>query len=165
MESINKRKLIVVTGPMGSGKSTWVNKYLKTNSNVLVVSGDSIRFGLFGSSRNYSNEAKVFEIMKEQIHRYAEVSPNVTVIVEDTRLTATNYNRELIVFDADEFLFYELFVFNRTLRWILKNNKKRPVGERHPLTHIKESFNSFQEVNSSLFDFYNPITLMGNSNE
>jgi len=49
-------KLIIMCGVIGSGKSTWVRKYLETNPDTLVISKDDIRRMLHGGAYDYCPE-------------------------------------------------------------------------------------------------------------
>lgn len=97
-----KGKLIVLCGASGSGKSTWAHKqWLENNKEVVIVSRDSLREGLFGYDS--SNIEKYYsldnlnsceKLISEYSHELIQssLSRGKTVIVDNTHLKLKHIN-------------------------------------------------------------------------
>lgn len=83
---MNKRKLFVMCGGAGSGKSTWIKENLHTfEGSTLVVSRDQIRFLLVPEGEDYfSRETEVYAKFIDDIQFGLENADNV--IVDATHL-------------------------------------------------------------------------------
>ena len=80
-------KLIIMVGLPGSGKSTWINKFLKeANLDYFVVSRDAIRTMLYPERYFFSDkyEPYVSKITKKSIRLLAEADKNL--IVDETNI-------------------------------------------------------------------------------
>lgn len=47
------KKLIILVGISGSGKSTWATEYIQKNPDTLRINRDDIRKSLVGTLKNY----------------------------------------------------------------------------------------------------------------
>lgn len=80
-------KLLLTCGIPGSGKSTWVSKFISENDAV-VVSRDSIRFALLREDEDYfAREKEVTECFYKMIHDFLESGQYDYVIADATHNT------------------------------------------------------------------------------
>ena len=84
------RKLFIMCGIPGSGKSTFLNRITKPTS--LVISRDKIRFGLLKDTDEYfSKEKEVYNEFIKQIN--AAIADNKDFYVDQTSLNAAARNK------------------------------------------------------------------------
>jgi protein phosphatase len=98
--------LYVVCGVSGAGKSTFIEKFLKTNSDVRVVSSDKMRGILFGDENIQSNPSLVFSILKKNVDD--ALKNGEKIMVDATNLNAKDrrnwvdiakkYNAKLVAY-------------------------------------------------------------------
>ena len=80
-------KLLLMCGIPGSGKSTWVSKFIRENDAV-VVSRDTIRFTLLRDDEDYfSHEKEVTEHFYKMIYDLLESGQYDYVIADATHNT------------------------------------------------------------------------------
>lgn len=80
-------KLLLLCGIPGSGKSTWVSKFISENDAV-VVSRDSIRFALLREGEDYfAREKEVTECFYKMIYEFLESGQYDYVIADATHNT------------------------------------------------------------------------------
>ncbi len=92
-------KLLVLVGLPGSGKSTWVKKYISKHKNFIVISvDDAIEEFAVSDGTNYNTAWKKYisdatAIMKQNLQ--SAYNDNISVIVDKTNLTVKSRNRVL----------------------------------------------------------------------
>lgn len=117
-----EKRLIVLTGIPGSGKSTYAQKILEHNKKAFIVSSDQIRLELLGKVDDFSQEELVFEKFENLI---IEKSNDYEIIIADSAAT-TNTRRLLWAKKfAPHFKEIHLVYFKTSLRTALRRNKKR----------------------------------------
>lgn len=89
------KKLFILVGAAGSGKSTWVREHLHTfNGYVKVVSRDDIRFRLVSAEEEYfSKEKEVFNEFVEEIKNGLEYCENT--VADATHLNEASRSKLL----------------------------------------------------------------------
>lgn len=78
------KKLIILAGVPGSGKSTYIKKNLPKNS--LVLSSDEIRLELFGEM-NQENNDKVFALLHDRLEEGLKDETVQTIVYDATNVT------------------------------------------------------------------------------
>ena len=86
------KKLILVCGPAGIGKSTYTRRYKESHpdENVFVISADDTRCALCGGYDKFpptGNMLIVYDAMIEKAKKLVETEPNLTIIMDTTSLT------------------------------------------------------------------------------
>lgn len=132
---MNKRLLMLV-GIAGSGKSTWAHEYAKDKVRqgyrIAIVSRDTIRFSLVAENEKYfSKEKQVFEEYIENL-QFALKDPEIDIIIAD----ATHINqisREKILKRLElQNIIVEAIVFYTPLSKCLQQNSKRKGRTKVP---------------------------------
>jgi tRNA uridine 5-carbamoylmethylation protein Kti12 len=84
--------IIILCGPPGSGKSTWVDKFMRKNPEYVQVSKDLIRIdmglmndGQKGYFPEFEPEIKQKE--KDQVQKFVELE--LPIIIDDTNLSCS----------------------------------------------------------------------------
>ncbi|MCJ8270051.1 MAG: AAA family ATPase, partial [Psychrosphaera sp.] len=105
----NYANVVIMCGPSGSGKSSWITKHL---ANYAVVSLDDIRHTIGGDRANQKNNGKVMQMAKEQLRISLREKRNVvwdaTNLRSDFRKIIADLARDyhalitLVVFQIDE---------------------------------------------------------------
>lgn len=144
---MNKKRVYLMCGVPGSGKSTWIKENLNEfEGTTKVVSRDQIRFSLLEASEcsNYFDKEK--EVYKEFISQIkASIKENDNTIIDATHLTEKSRNK---IFSS---LQPEIKDCQITVIWIkvslataLARNEKRIGKEKVPVYVIKDMFNKFE---------------------
>lgn len=154
---INMKKLIVLTGAPGSGKSTWTKKYQEEHENVYVVSSDAIRYELTGSFNDHSRQPEVWELFSKRIHEYAAKGQDVTVILD--ALCDLNSLRIKYVVENPEFDRYVLVVFPRTFEYVKKYNKMRPQEVWVPDDILEQLYKKYERPNEEALSYYQEVII------
>lgn len=84
--------IIIVCGPPGSGKSTWVEKFMRKNPEYVQVSKDLIRIdmGLLNEGqKGYfpDLEPKIKQTERDQVQKFIELE--LPIIIDDTNLSCS----------------------------------------------------------------------------
>lgn len=77
-------ELIMLVGIPGSGKSTYVDKLVKDNPEIIVHSSDKLREELYGDSSIQGDNGKLFEELHKRIHQ--DLKDEKTVVFDATNL-------------------------------------------------------------------------------
>lgn len=90
---IKNRKLYIMSGIPGSGKSTFIFNHMNKDTDI-VVSRDAIRFSMVSEDEEYfSKEKAVFREFTNQINKSLEMDKNVWA--DATHLNRTSRNKLL----------------------------------------------------------------------
>ena len=85
----NKKKLYILSGVPGCGKSTWARKMVENDNSIEIVSRDKIRFSMVKEENGYfSQEDKVFNRYVEDIILSLLNLMNTATIADATQVNA-----------------------------------------------------------------------------
>lgn len=132
---MNKR-LLMLCGTPGSGKSTWAREYVKNQArqgrHVVIVSRDAIRFALVDEGEGYfSKEADVFKNYISNIQNYLNDDDVDIVIADATHINEKSRAKVLKKLNLKDVL-VEAVVFHTPVTRCIQQNKTRIGRERVP---------------------------------
>lgn len=114
----HKRKLYILIGAPGSGKSTWA----KAQPNAIVLSSDDIRIEKFGTLACQNKNKEVFQLLHNRLDYYAQYTDS-NIIYDATNI---NQRRRKAIFEKHKSNFEVVAVmFNLPIDKLLENNNKR----------------------------------------
>lgn len=121
------KKLIVLKGIPGSGKSTWAKEKCEKDSNYIRINRDDIRIEY---SREYSKRFEKLVKKTEKAQALLALEEGWNVILDDTNFNASDLIQEIIS-EGPEDLEVEYKEFNTPLDECIKRDASRPkpVGE------------------------------------
>lgn len=140
-----KKKVILLSGIAGSGKSTWALNYVKDHLNTAILSTDEVRYDLFGTYTPDRDSQKI--VMKEIIQRASEYSSmGISVIIDTAVVVNKNrvkwYNRLRPYYDE-----IDLVIIDTSYETCLKQNLMR---SRHVPEKIIAQMEGFKEEPNEL---------------
>lgn len=160
------KKLLMLVGIAGSGKSTWAKRYMKNQErqgkNIAKVSRDEIRFSLVKENEEYfAKETQVFNTYIENIRKYLE--DNITeIIVADATHISVNARKKVLKKLNLSNVTVEAVVFETPIPRCIEQNEQRKGREYVPRIAIynmrkhftiptyEEGFNKIIRINASL---------------
>lgn len=135
------KKVWLMCGPAGSGKSTWViERILDTD---YWASRDAVRFSLLGDNDNYfSKEKEVFNTWIKNIQNALEDDKIKNIFIDATHLNKRSRDKVLNRLDCSN---VELCAvnFDISLEETLRRNSLREGRAKVPDDVIKNMYNSF----------------------
>lgn len=139
------KKLYLMIGPAGSGKSTWVREHADPGHSA-HISRDRIRFGMVAADEYYFSRED--EVYQEFVYQIADAlrAPWVDEVYADaTHLTAKS-RRKLILAVEEICPFFDLtgVVVMPDIETCLAQNAQRTGRECVPESVIRNMYNSFQ---------------------
>ena len=143
--SVNRKKLYILIGPAGAGKTTWVRANTKPGKSA-HISRDEIRFTMVREDEYYfSKEDDVYAEFCGEIHDALYCPWIEEVYADATHLTKKS--REKLIKDLHfdpEFVDLYAIVIRPTLETCLTQNLFREGRARVPETVIRNMYKSFQ---------------------
>ena len=142
-----KKKLYLMCGPAGSGKTTWVREHATPGVSA-HISRDRIRFSMVKEDEYYFSRAK--EVYMEFVRQICRALSYETKWVDEVYVDATHLtkkSREKLVRELDSFCpNYDLIavVIKPELEQCLAQNAQREGREFVPETVICNMYKSFQ---------------------
>ncbi len=144
------RKLVLVCGPAGIGKSTFSKGYIESHpeENVEILAADDVRKDMYGSYQAFppnKNMMIVYDKMIEIAHAEFEEHENLTMIFDTTML----YDERRMYFQrnlkdvVDSFEMYLLKLHDYSI--CLERNKKRPEEKWVPEEVIISMINGYTD--------------------
>lgn len=120
-----EKKLIVLSGIPGSGKSTYAQNYLSNHPNTYIVASDQIRLELFGRVDDFSQEEMVWNKFEGLIIEKAKTHD--TIIADSSATTNVRRLRWAEIF-RNIFATIELVYFDIPFSVCLERNEKRHLS-------------------------------------
>lgn len=150
---LKTRRIIILVGVAGAGKSTWCHDYIQRNPNTLRVNRDTIRQQLFAMPRKaYYTQLDMVLRQKEEIVSYIElanirtaVESGYDVVIDNTNLKKTYIDKYLKEFPEVD---VAVEVFHTPLAECISRDAQRgedAVGEEV----IQKQYKSFQALKKS----------------
>lgn len=137
----------VMCGAPGSGKSTQAQKIAETE-NATVISGDRIRYELYGDGCIQGNWAEIHDRIEEEVANAAALSR--PVILDGTHYRATYREEAVAMLRSYGYDNIEVVVCNPSLATCLARNFQR---SRHvPDYVIKEMHSKLQSSLRNIYD-------------
>lgn len=133
-----EKKLIILSGIPGSGKSTYAANYARENPGSFIVGSDQIRMELFGRVDDFTKEdivwAKFEGLIFEKANSYS------TIIADSSATTNSRRLRWLNLF-RNTFNTIELVYFEVPFKLCLQRNERRHLSIPYDdMLTMKESF-------------------------
>lgn len=146
------KKIWILSGLPGSGKSTWVKNRIKSEGDScssIIVSRDEIRFNLLKDNEEYfSKEDKVFSIFINTINKVLE-NPSITeIFVDATHLNDKARNKVLNRLNTNFVNEIVILIFDVPLETCIERNSKRTGRALVPTEVIVNMNKSFQKTSS-----------------
>ena len=146
------RKLIVLSAPPGSGKSTWANKYIAKNPNTVIISSDEIRYELTGQYQDFSKQKEVWELFEKRLVEYAHREDGADVILD--ALVDLNILRMKYAELGKDYKRKVLVVLHKPFVEMVKNNKERRADKWVPDDVMEMLYNKFEKPTREVIDMY-----------
>ena len=141
----NRKKLYIMCGPAGSGKTTWIREHATPGTSA-HISRDRIRFCIVKEDEYYfSKEDEVYEEFIRQIAHAFEIPWVDEVYADATHLTSKSRHK-LVLAVEKYFLNFDLIaiVVKPELEQCLAQNAQRTGRECVPETVIRNMYTSYQ---------------------
>ncbi len=148
-----EKKLIVLSGIPGSGKSTYAANYASKNPETFIVASDAIRHELFGRVDDFSQEEIVWAKFENLVREKAKT--HKTIIADSSATTNVRRLRWAQIF-RDLFDKIELVYFDIPFDVCLERNEKRHLTI--PYSDMVVMRDSFEKPSLEVTLAYDEIT-------
>jgi predicted kinase len=144
---MGRKKLYLMCGPAGAGKSTWVREHATPGTSA-HISRDRIRFSMVAEDQYYFSREK--EVYMEFVRQICRALAYETKWVDEIYVDATHLtkkSREKLVKELDSFNpNYDIIavIVKPELEQCLAQNAQRSGRELVPETVIRNMYKSFQ---------------------
>jgi predicted kinase len=140
------KKLIIMAGLPGSGKSTYVKENLMNEKNIVHIDSDETRKQMYGTYLRFpKNMYDIYDQMIVEGNKIYDKYNDLTLIMDSTFLE--NYRRNYYIDHLKKFDYYEIIMFHTNdIKFNLENNKKRIKDKRVP-----------EDVILKMVDLYEPL--------
>ena len=139
---MKQKKVFLMSGPPGCGKSTYVRNHL--TDDAIWISRDNIRFSVIKEDEEYfSHEDEVFDIFINSINEALENDEINSIYVDATHLTKRA--RDKVVFRLNNKNIGELncICFRLPRQLVLERNGQREGRALVPKTVVNNMFDSY----------------------
>lgn len=156
--------MIFLIGCSGTGKSTWVKKFINGRKDCVVVNRDTLRISLFClndqrdvtsyyESPNIKNCEKTISSVVRSIIIEA-LKEDKTIIMDNTNLDRKFLEEELKLVLTDTLIRYEVFEPAETIEIQHERTKNRNTGYEVPKSIIRKQLNSFNALRPQLLEIF-----------
>lgn len=114
--------IIVCVGAPGSGKSTWVDKYLASHPTEVALSSDKLRAILGTGEDDQTVSSRVFKIIEFEAERLIKAGTNVLIDATNMHLQA---RKPWVRIAKENGAKLSAYVFLEDREILLERNKKR----------------------------------------
>lgn len=139
---MKQKKVLIMCGPPGSGKSTWVRERLTSNDEW--ISRDNVRFSIVREDEEYfSHEDDVFDTFINYINQTLENPEVEYIFVDATHINYRSRHKTISRIHMKNVEELNCVCFITPLAVCLDRNGKRSGRERVPDAVVSNMFNSF----------------------
>lgn len=153
------RKVIILSGVPGSGKSTYALNYIAKHEDCMISSSDALRLELGGSYTNFNNEKEVWRRFYNDAYRFLDEHESGVVILDATFLRARQRRTALSrIRGWFTEIQVELHQLTGSKELISKRNLERnkPV----PLNKWQEMYDAFEEVTAEEKQVFDSVLII-----
>lgn len=152
------RTLLLLSGLPGSGKSTWSRQYKRLHPSAQIVSSDEIRKEFFGTTANFSDEARVWSTFLDRLKRFGK-QEGAIVIADSTNLN--NHYRRYYVDSTPEYDHHVLVIFDILASDCELLNDQRTGDRRLPLEAMKRLESQFEPLDEETEKAFDEVVRVG----
>ena len=134
------KRLCLLSGAPGSGKSTWAREYVKNNPEVAYISRDEIRMEMLNDGDRYFDKEKA--VFREYARRAKEALQDgaKTVILDATHINFPSVRKILVALNWVED--FTIIRFHIPLNILLERNAGRTGRACVPEEGVRRMYNS-----------------------
>ena len=146
------KRLCLLSGAPGSGKSTWAREYVKNNPEVAYVSRDEVRMEMLNEGDRYFDKEKA--VFREYARRAKEAlgSGAKTVILDATHISFPSVRKILVALNWVED--FTIIRFQIPLDILLERNAGRTGRAYVPEDGVRKMYNSADNPEDYCKDVY-----------
>lgn len=154
------KKVILMAGVPGSGKSSWVRKYTKTHPNTFVIDTDEVRKSLTGSYQVFTNPVSLaWDEMIRQANEILVKEEDCTVIIDSTFLT--DERRIYYISRLHGYDYLEHFMIKyHDYSIVYTHNKMRRMEKWVPEEEIDKMVKEYVNPSPEVEKLFNKITIV-----
>jgi predicted kinase len=144
MAYIQSKKIYILCGVPGSGKSTWARKQIEElDGKGIIISRDVIRFSMLGDDDAYfAHEDAVFDEFIKKIQEAINDQEHTSIFIDATHLNEKNRNKVLSrIWRMGDDVVIGVY-FDIPLEECLRRNAQRTGRALVPETVIKNMYES-----------------------
>ena len=144
MAYIQSKKIYILCGVPGSGKSTWARKQVEElDGKGIIISRDAIRFSMLGDDDAYfAHEDAVFDEFIKKIQEAINDQEHTSIFIDATHLNEKNRNKVLSrIWRMGDDVIIGVY-FDVPLEECLRRNALRTGRTLVPETVIKNMYES-----------------------
>ncbi len=155
------KKLVLVCGPAGIGKSTWSKRYAEARpeEKTAVIAADEVRKDMYGGYDKFPPDGKMMHVYQEmvnRVHQLAKENEDITVILDTTMLI--DERRLYFVDTLKEFDFYSLILLKlHDYKTCLVRNKQRRQDKWVPENVIMDMASHYYDPSAKCAERFDEV--------